>query len=298
MGMNVKKNKGIGFIIILLCYIVATWIGVEAYQNLTGVLWFKLLIADVAATLSIWALSLVLQNASLYDPYWSVQPMVILILLLIKNGTYDFGSLLLCSVILFWGIRLTANWAYTFEGLSSQDWRYDQLKNQTGRLYQLVNLVGIQMMPTFIVFLCILPAVYYMEFGNVFSYRSLIGLMISISGALLQMIADLQMQSFRKNNADKTRIIREGLWKYSRHPNYLGEILMWWGIYLTFIVVHVDKWLFGIGAFINTLLFLFISIPMAEKHLAGYKEGYEDYCKETRKLLPFPKYSLILKHGD
>lgn len=289
MDSKRKKRKGIDFVIILLCYIAASWIGVMVFHKFSGDLWYRILLGDFAATLFIWIFSLLMKNASLYDPYWSIQPIVILTLLMNQLGKYDLGSVLICGVILFWGIRLTANWAYTFEGLGYQDWRYDQLKSQTGRLFQIVNLTGIQLMPTIIVYLCILPAIYYMSLESNFTIFNLFGLMISLSGGTLQMIADVQMQKFRKSNTTKTKIIRSGLWKYSRHPNYFGEILMWWGIYLTFLPTHVDYWFLGLGAFINTMLFLFISIPMAEKHLSGYKLGYEEYCKETRKLLPLPK---------
>jgi len=296
MGLGIKKRKWIDYIVILLCYVAAAWIGMIVFQKQSGDLWFKVLMGDMAATFFIWIFSMLLQNASLYDPYWSVQPIVILSLLLLRQERFDIGSVLICMVILFWGIRLTANWFTTFDGLGSQDWRYDQLKAQTGRLFQVVNLIGIQLMPTFIVFLCILPAAYYMELDSSFSLKNIIGLTISMVGALIQLTADVQMHNFRKRNADRSKIIRSGLWKYSRHPNYLGEILMWWGIYLTFVVVHVDYYYLGVGAIVNTLLFLLISIPMAEKHLASYKEGYEEYRNETRKLLPVPKSFLILKH--
>ena len=286
---NYKDNRWFSFGIIILCYVIAVIVGIKVFSEIDGALWNRLLFADLAATLVIWLLSLMFQNASIYDPYWSVQPVVILTLLLMKYNRYDIGSVLLYAVIAYWGIRLTVNWAYTFQGLRNQDWRYDQLKEQTGRMFQLVNLLGIQLMPTLIVYLCILPAAYYMELVDTFNIKIVIGLIISTAAATLQMISDNQMHKFRKSNPDKKKIIRNGLWKYSRHPNYLGEILMWWGVYLTMVGIHHDKWYLCIGALINTFLFLLISIPMAEKRLSGYKEGYEEYKKETRKLLPLPK---------
>ncbi len=290
-SVSLKDKIWAGFLILFLCYAAAAWIGAIVYLNLQigGEVWLKLLVADIAATLFVWAVSFVFRNASVYDPYWSVQPVVILTLLLIQKGSVDFGTGLLFAVILFWGVRLTVNWGYTFKGLDHQDWRYSQIKEQTGKFYQLVNLVGIQLMPTFIVFLCILPAVYYVVGQNNFKPLSLFGLAVSVSGASLQMIADKQMHRFRKNTADRSKIIRTGVWKHSRHPNYLGEIMMWWGVYFAMLPSRMELWYLLLGALANTMLFLFISIPLAEKHLAGYKEGYEQYQKETRMLLPIPK---------
>ncbi|MDD3866893.1 MAG: DUF1295 domain-containing protein [Eubacteriales bacterium] len=82
-----------------------------------------------------------------------------------------------------------------------------------------------------------------------------------------------------------------GVWKYARHPNYLAEIIFWWGIYLFLVSVRPRLWLLGFGALLNTLMFLFISIPMAEKRLAREKDGYEEYAARTRMLLPIKKSS-------
>ncbi|MBH1941808.1 DUF1295 domain-containing protein [Mobilitalea sibirica] len=290
MGKVYFKDKiWMGYCIILLCYVIATWIGVTVYIHIDGALWLRVLVADVVATLFVWIISLLFQNASIYDPYWSVQPMVILTLFMVHSRNYGVGAILIYAIIMFWGIRLTSNWAYTFQGFRRQDWRYDLIKERTGRLYQIVNLLGIQLMPTFIVYLCILPTIYYIELRSTFHAVSLIGLSISALGTCIQMIADLQLHTFRNRNVVRSKIIRTGLWRYSRHPNYLGEILMWWGVYLTILPNHNELWYLSLGAIMNTLLFRFISIPMAEKHLAAYKEHYEEYKKETRMLLPFPK---------
>ena len=286
---SLKNQIRAGFLIISLCYVIAAWIGAMVYLHMIGAVWTKLLAADTAATLFVWIVSFVFRNASVYDPYWSMQPVVILSLLLFQKGSVDLGSGLLFAVILFWGVRLTANWAYTFKGLGKQDWRYDRIKDKTGDFYQVVNLVGIQLMPTFIVYLCILPAVYYIMGQSEFSLLSLFGLAISLSGAVLQMTADIQLHAFRESTDDKSKIIRTGVWKHSRHPNYLGEILMWWGVYMAMLPSHTQLWYLLIGAFANTMLFLFISIPLSEKRLAGYKEGYQQYQKETRMLLPIAR---------
>jgi steroid 5-alpha reductase family enzyme len=90
-----------------------------------------------------------------------VQPIVIVNLLLFQTRLFHVSSILLCLVIGLWGIRLTTNWALTFKGLHIQDWRYDLIKSRTDRLYPLANLIGIQMIPTLIVYACILPASYW-----------------------------------------------------------------------------------------------------------------------------------------
>ena len=110
-----------------------------------------------------------------------------------------------------------------------------------------------------------------------------------IFATLLELISDYNKIQFKKVRKDKNEIINIGLWKYSRHPNYLGEILFWYGVAITFILSNVSLWYVIIGAILNTLLFVFISIPMAENHLSSNKENYSDYKQNTRMLLPLKK---------
>jgi len=284
-----KANRSIGLLLIALSYITALVIGLIVFNNAGQTIWINLLLADLAATFVIWVSSLLQNNASVYDPYWSIQPIVILPMLMLHVGKINVTSLLLCAVVILWGVRLTVNWVSTFHGLHEQDWRYDQIKDKTGLLYPIVNLLGIQLMPTLIVFACIAPIVYVIIQGSKFSLLILPGLLISLLGLSLEAVADHQMQAFRLKNPGRNAIIREGLWKYSRHPNYLGEILMWWGAFLVCLAADPSMWTLGLGALLNTALFLFISIPLAEKRLAKYKDGFTEYQQQTRMLLPFAK---------
>lgn len=286
-----KTNRTIGFVLITLSYLTALIIGLIVFKNAGSTIWMNLFLADLAATFVIWVSSLLLNNASVYDPYWSIQPVIILPLLVLHVGKINISSLLLCAMVILWGVRLTINWISTFKGLHEQDWRYDQIKHQTGQLYPLINLLGIQLMPTLIVYACIIPIVFVILQMPDFTPWILPGLLISLLGFTLETVADKQMHDFRLKNLDRSAIIREGLWKYSRHPNYLGEILMWWGAYLVCLASSPSAWMLGLGALLNTALFLFISIPLAEKRLAKYKSGFAEYQQQTRMLLPFPNKS-------
>ena len=143
--------------------------------------------------------------------------------------------------------------------------------------------------PTLIVYFCVLPSVYLVFYQNenklnLFSIIFLIG---SFFSTILEAEADREMHVFKKKK-DNNNFIRIGLWKYSRHPNYLGEILFWWFIGLYCISIIKDYYFILIGAFLNTMLFIFISIPLADNHQRR-KNGFEQYYKETRMLLPLKK---------
>ena len=282
---TIKNSKLISILIIACIYIMAACLGVLVYLVLPFAFWLNLLIADIMATVFVFVFSVIFKNASVYDPYWSVQPIVII-------SCYAFfydltpATVMLLISILYWGIRLTGNWAYVFGGLKYQDWRYTKLENDNGRLYPLINFAGIHMMPTLIVYVCVLPAVFAVRAELNANIGSYIGAVICIGAATLQLLADSQMHKYRKSG--KHGLIRTGIWKYSRHPNYLGEILMWWGIAVQAVSVMPERWWLMAGAVCNTLMFLTISIPMADKRQSE-KEGYEEYKRATRSLLPVYK---------
>ncbi|MBQ8197760.1 MAG: DUF1295 domain-containing protein [Clostridia bacterium] len=283
--MEIKRSRGLSFIAIFLVYAIATISGLIFYKILPYEFWLKILIADVLATVVVFVFSVVFENASVYDPYWSVLPIVLVVAFAVTNGLNNLRLLYLIAIC-FWGLRLTANWAYTFKNLNHQDWRYKMLKRNTGAFYPLVNLFGIHLFPTLVVYGCMLP-VLFAFFSNVqVNVGSYIFFAVSILAVVLQGVSDCQMHKYRKNKA--TPFIRNGLWKYSRHPNYLGEIIMWWGVALSFVCVFPSLWYLSIGALVNTLMFLVVSIPMADKRQAK-KEGFAEYKKQTRILLPIKK---------
>ncbi len=284
--MNIKESRTLSFFIIIFTYLLASLLGITVYIMIKQSIVIKLLFADIFATLFVYAVSLIFKNASVYDPYWSVAPIIIVPLVLYDIGTVTTGSVIMLLCILCWGIRLTCNWAYTFKNLNNQDWRYDMLKEKSGLFFPLVSLFGIMIFPTLVVFLCILPVIFYIKNGGI-NILTVFGYCICITAVTIQLVSDIQLHRFRKVQKSRSMIIRKGLWKNSRHPNYLGEILMWWGVYIVLLSVEQNLWFLGIGAFINNMMFLFISIPMTERRISGYKEGFNEYLSETNMLIPF-----------
>ncbi|MEZ4720246.1 MAG: DUF1295 domain-containing protein, partial [Flavobacteriales bacterium] len=87
----------------------------------------------------------------------------------------------------------------------------------------------------------------------------------------------------------KGKNMDEGLWKYSRHPNYFGEMLTWWGIYLIALNAGLDHWWTGIGALAITVMFVFISIPLMDKRSLKRRPNFDEYMKRTRMIVPIPR---------
>ena len=286
-----KTSKTIGLIILLLIYAIAVTAGIGVFilleRNGVDNLLVDILLADITSTMVVWLFGVIFKTASTYDPYWSVQTLIIYLLLLIKFNNWNLGTILFLIPLAIYTIRLTGNFIYTFDSLSYVDWRYRMLKDKTKNFYQIVNLMGICMFPTMVVYTASIPA-FLIAVGGSYNPLQLIGFIVMIGAIVLEFISDYQMHHFRKIRTDRNQIINIGLWKYSRHPNYLGEISFWFGLFLFYFVTNVSGWYFVAGAIANLIMFLVISIPMEEKHMLEYKPQLQDYINRVSMLLILP----------
>lgn len=273
-----QKIKGLFFIAII--YIFALIIAWFVFSNLPFEnLYLNVFIATSTATVWIFIMSSVFKNASIYDPYWSVAPML-MVWAFIDN--VSSASFLLLLVLYFWALRLTWNWMTTFTDLNTQDWRYDYFKKRSGKLWPLVNFFGIHYMPTIIVYVALIPAFLLLSGSYEATYFTVLAWLITITAVVIQTIADYQMHQHLRQKT-KT-VLNTGLWGYARHPNYFGEILFWFGICLMMFSVY-PVFIPFIGSLTMLLMFLIISIPLMEKRLLKRRPAYKTYQQTTPKLM-------------
>lgn len=284
------RKKWIGLLLLTIVYLIALVIGGAFFIGMkdTLPLLVNILIADILCTVFVWACGIVLKTASTYDPYWSIQTFFIYLGLLIYFNNWNFFTIFPLVAIFLYSVRLTVNFAVGFHDLTYVDWRYKMLAQKSGRFFQAVNLFGICMFPTLVVYTASIPLFIYASLSS-FSYLDMIGSIVVLLGTLLELVSDLQMKKFIKTRTSRDQVIDIGLWKYSRHPNYLGEISIWFGVALVLIINNPSYWYYLMGAVINLLMFLFISIPMEENHMKEYKPGINEYIKTTSCLLILPK---------
>jgi steroid 5-alpha reductase family enzyme len=162
------------------------------------------------------------------------------------------------------------------------------IRESRPKMWFLANLVGINLMPTVIVFLQLAGAYRFIEAAPDWNGWIVGGAVVSLTAVFLQSLADHQMETFRKRNQEgKKRCIEEGLWKISRHPNYFGEVALWWGVWMISSAgVGIFDWFF-LAPILMTCLFLFISIPMMEKRILGTRPEYRNYQHRVSMLVPF-----------
>ncbi|WP_340112390.1 DUF1295 domain-containing protein [Maribellus mangrovi] len=250
----------------------------------------KVLTADIVATIVVFVFSLIFKNSSIYDPYWSVVPPIIVVFLL---GRFSDGNNLRQAIIIFlvllWSLRLTLNWIRGWCGLKHEDWRYTLIAKKTGRMYWPVSFLGIHLVPTLFVYLGCLPLWYSLPQNSPLNILDIFAAIFTLVAIVTEWKADEQLIRFRKSNSND-KFMQSGLWSISRHPNYLGEISFWLGMFLFVLSSsrfqnYEGLWT-GIGFISMMVLFTFISIPLMEKRNLSRKPGYDEYVKNVPALIP------------
>ncbi len=247
--------------------------------------------ADVAGTLVIFAFSFAFRNSSFYDPYWSVAPAAIAVYWIWSADTAAVDparQILVLALVCVWGARLTYNWARGWGGLHHEDWRYVNLRESSGRAYWGVSLIGLHMIPTLIVFVGCLP-LYPALADPALPFGALDGVAaaVTVAAIAIEATADEQLRRFRTSLRDPRQVLSTGLWAYSRHPNYFGEMLFWWGLYLFGLAAAPSYGWAIVGPLAITLMFRFISLPMIETRMRERRPDFEVHARRTSMVIPW-----------
>jgi steroid 5-alpha reductase family enzyme len=248
--------------------------------------------ADLVATLVIFGFSRIHDNSSFYDAYWSVAPIAIACYwaLVPEAAGADLGrQLVVVSLVSFWGGRLTFNWARGWKGLGHEDWRYVNLRGTTGRAYWPVSLLGLHLMPTVMVFLgclSLLPAL--VTGGASVGVLDALALTVTAGAIWIEAASDKQLHRFVAAKPAPGSILDVGLWKFSRHPNYFGEMGFWWGLYLFGLAADPSCWWWTlVGPLAITLMFRFVSLPMIEKRMIERRPQFASHAQRTPLVIPW-----------
>lgn len=255
-----------------------------------------LLLADVAATLVVFAFSRAFDNSSFYDAYWSVAPAVIAGYLPFSElaGVVPPGprQIVLVVVVGVWAVRLTANWLVGWTGLDHEDWRYVQFRAERPRGYWLFSFGAIHMFPTLCTFAGGLAMWPVATSSTPLGVLDGVGALVALGATAIEGVADAQLRAFRGRAASRGEqggICDEGLWAWSRHPNYFGECGFWFGVWLLGVAARPsDAWWTALGPAGIVALFVFGTIPLAEARSLERRPAFAEHQKRVSMLVPWP----------
>ena len=282
MQKLIKSKKG-KLLVVFFDYVISVSLAYLFTKNLNFDGWLLITIWHVIATLVIFLFSNIHKNSSIYDPFWHVAPIPIVFYIASTSNLSRLEIMLVVAAFLFWSLRLTYNWYLNWSNLDHEDFRYIDLKNNNKFLAFINDLFGIHLIPTLIVNASLYP-IYVALTSNSLNDLLYVGFLLIVFAVCIQYISDSQMREFRKdvNNLGKT--MKYGLWKYSRHPNYLGEVCFWFGIYI-FALASESALIWLLASPLTMLaLFVFISCPMMDNRSLEKRSDYKEYMDKTPQL--------------
>ena len=216
---------------------------------------------------------------------------ILLGLITFALGSGEIPSMIVSVLVLIWGVRLSyrigkRNWN------KPEDFRYKKWREEWGKTFVLRSLFQVFLLQGTIIFLVALPiTLTNTQVLGDFSWLVVAGTLAWIAGFLFESIGDAQLDAFIKKPESKGKLMNTGLWKYTRHPNYFGEALMWWGMALI-AFGSIQYVTVGVLAFVSPILITFLllkvsGVPMLEKRMAE-NPGWEEYVRKTSVFIPLP----------
>lgn len=236
---------------------------------------------------TVWYLLSVLKNdSSLADVAWGTCFIAVAGVLLFKDSDPSASSVLVTFLVTIWGTRLSLYILKRRIG-NPEDGRYAKWRKEWGKSFLVRSYLQNFLFQGLLALLIAAPIIVAAQ-SNVVSgaqhWWQIPGLLIWLGGFLFEMISDWQLSEFIKTKS-KGQIMQTGLWRYSRHPNYFGEVTQWWGLWLVVLGLTYGQWAI-ISPLTITLLILFVSgVPLLERKYKDDK-AYQAYAKRTSSFIP------------
>ncbi|AAR35699.1 DUF1295 domain-containing protein [Geobacter sulfurreducens] len=221
------------------------------------------------------------------DVAWGLGFILAAAVSLVAGGHYAPRGLLVSLLVLVWGVRLALH-IHTRNRGKGEDPRYRQWREEWGRWFVLRSFLQVFMLQGVLLVLVAVPVIFVNGAPPTpLGWLDSLGFFIWLTGFLFEAVGDRQLLHFIRNPENKGQLMTGGLWRYTRHPNYFGEVTLWWGIWLIALAVPGGWWTV-IGPLAITVLILKVSgIPMLEKHYEG-RPDFEEYKRRTSAFFPLP----------
>jgi steroid 5-alpha reductase family enzyme len=234
--------------------------------------------------LAVWLVSLPLRDVSIVDIVWGLG--FVLVAWFSYSAQDTTGKLLLPSLTTIWGIRLSGYLAWRKAG-SAEDYRYREMRDRYPQTFPLRSLLTVFMLQGVLMWVIALPLQLTGSSGPRVDLTTVGGVLLWSVGFLFESIGDAQLARFKTDQSNDGRVMDRGLWRYTRHPNYFGDFLVWWGFYLLALGSGAPWWTV-VGPIVMSVLLMRVSgVTLLERSLKNRKQGYEDYVARTNAFFPW-----------
>ena len=238
-----------------------------------------------------WLVSLYKRDVSIVDSVWSLFFLAALLTWWwtpMANGPRAMAAFILIGL---WALRLCGYLTWRNWG-EPEDRRYQAIRGRNQPHYEIKSLIIVFALQALLAWWIALPILPVLKSPQPWSWLDSLGAVVFIVGLIMETIADAQMARFKAKPKGKDAVLNSGLWRYSRHPHYFGESVVWWGFYLMALGAGAPLWLVTSPLLINFLLVKVSGVPLLEQDIAERRPAYRDYILKTSSFIPRPPRSL------
>lgn len=246
------------------------------------------LLAAVLLMTAVWLVSVLRRDAGIIDVFWGPGFVALAWLYLREAAEATWRGRLVVVLVTLWGLRLSLhllrrNWG------QPEDHRYRNIRRRWGRWFPLLSLPGIFWLQALLLWVVASPLFQVQRSSSPQTFQPLdaLGLLLFSGGMVFEALGDWQLERFRRNPENRGRVLDRGLWRYTRHPNYFGDAMVWWGLGCLALATEGALWTI-IGPLLMTVLLRWVSgVKLLEQTLSHTRPGYADYVRRTSTFFPW-----------
>jgi len=239
----------------------------------------------------IWLISLAKRDSSIVDIFWGLGFVVLAVVYYFLTSGFPGRKALVTALVVLWGLRLSTriflrNWS------REEDFRYRAWREAAGKTYWWYSYFQVFLLQGAIMWLIVTPVLtaQFNALPDHFTFFDLFGGLVWGVGFFFEAVGDWQLDRFKSDPANKGQLMRSGLWAYTRHPNYFGDAMVWWGFFLLALGTPGGFWTVYSPILMTWLLTRVSGVAMLGKAMIETKPGYKDYVENTNDFFPwFPR---------
>jgi len=251
---------------------------------------FSILLSGLLTALGLavltWTVSLVKRDVSIVDSVWSIMIFASAFVYSSSVEPYWSRSSLVLTLVLLWAARLSLYVTWRNWG-EPEDARYAAIRHKYEPNFALKSLGIIFVFQAFLAWIISMPLWVSLTVPYESSVYDTLGLTLWTVGMVFETVGDWQLARFKSDPANRGKVMDRGLWRYTRHPNYFGECLVWWGFFL-FVVPTGTWWAIASPLLLTFILLKFSGITMLEETIVERRPGYRRYIQTTNAFIPGP----------
>jgi steroid 5-alpha reductase family enzyme len=246
------------------------------------------LAATAVLMFGVWLLSVARKDASIVDTFWGLGFVLIATVSYVITEGYSGRKVLIEALTAVWGIRLATHIFWRNKG-KGEDYRYRAMRKRHGKRFSIVSLFTVFGLQGLLMWIISFP----LQIAQISPAPAKLGLLdwigaaVWLIGFLFESLGDFQLARFKASPNNKGRVMDRGLWRYTRHPNYFGDSLMWWGFFLIALSVPAGIWTLISPLMMTGLLMKVSGVALLEKTLTKTKPDYHDYVRRTSAFFPW-----------